>query len=145
MLLLVGCGNGDNSNSPTKNAPANAATPGEVIKQFAEAMEAGDAETLKALMPDIEAKLGNNAYVLAARMADSAKAVGGVASVTIDDETIRGTRWIPRVPGQGDRRPEFTWPESLDDRIIYTSLRASWAQGAPDPDTGRPGDYRALS
>ena len=64
---------------------------------------------------------------------------------TDDAEMVRGSFWIPKGPVNGDSRLEFTWPESPGNLIIYTSLRAAWIEGAPDAETGRPADYRALS
>ncbi len=58
---------------------------------------------------------------------------------------IRGTLWIPRIPGNTSGRQEYLWPETTVDRIIYSSIRAAWSEGAPSPETRAPSDYRALS
>ena len=68
----------------------------------------------------------------------------GDYAATSASDASRGTEWIPRTTFSGDRRVEFAWPETLGNRIIYTSLRAAWDEGAPG-ETGNPGDYRALS
>ena len=91
-LAMVGCGDGGGTAST--GAANEIATPGEVVTQLAEAMEAGDADKIKELMPDVETKLGGNLYTNAQRMATSAQAVGGVESVTIDDETIKGDKAV---------------------------------------------------
>jgi hypothetical protein len=87
LLALIGCGN--DNNSSTTNTPTETATPGEVVQQLAKAMEDGDTETLKALWPTIETDLGFTVYVLGPRWSDSAKANGGVTTVTIDNETVK--------------------------------------------------------
>jgi len=63
-------------------------------------------------------------------------------SVTGRGEEGRGTLWIAR---NGGKKPEYTWPESGTESIIYTTVRAAWQEAAPDEMTGYPKDYRALS
>jgi hypothetical protein len=61
---------------------------------------------------------------------------------------LRGNVWVARNPetaGNG-KRVEYEWPRDMKNRIIYTSVRAAWERGEPEPDNpGYPGDYRALS
>jgi hypothetical protein len=54
-------------------------------------MQAGDAEKLKELCPDFEANLSDDEInALAATLASNAQANGGIASITIDKESIDG-------------------------------------------------------
>ena len=53
--------------------------------------------------------------------------------------------WIPRMAAEAER-PQFSLPVPSTDQLIYTSLRAAWAEGGPDgSDPPYPMDYRALS
>lgn len=76
-FTLVGCGGG--------------ASPGDTVTQFARAMEAGDAEKMKELCPDLEKTLGSGMIdKMATQMKDEAEANGGIDSITIDKEEING-------------------------------------------------------
>lgn len=130
LFTSIGCGSDDSST--TTNTPANTATPGEVVQQLAEAMEAGDAETLKTLWPTIDADLGESVYVLAPRWADNAKANGGVTSVTIDNETIKDdkakvTATLTNGNGVSSTKTydlikqDGVWVFSIDDSKINTA------------------------
>lgn len=68
----------------------------------------------------------------------------GDYAATDGEEDLRGSAWIPR-DGRSDLRPSFTWPRSLENQIIYTSLRAAWSGGVPEAGEERPADFRALS
>ena len=83
---FLGCGGNDGAN----NTPdTDEAAPGAAVEAFAKAMEAGDAATLKSLCPDFEKNLTDNEIAdLAAQFASNAKANGGIASITIDNESI---------------------------------------------------------
>ena len=60
------------------------------------------------------------------------------------EDPFHGTVWVPRNPDEVSR-PSFTWPGEMT-RVIHASIRAAWAEGAPDGgDSPRPGDYSALS
>ena len=90
LLGFTGCGNGGNNNASSTNT-ASEVTPGETVEAFAYAMLAGDADKLKALCPDFEANLSaEEIQALAATLASNARANGGIASITIDQETIDG-------------------------------------------------------
>ena len=88
LLAIVGCGGGGSLNS----GPEHPATPGKVVEALATAMAEGDRDTLKRLVPDIEAKLGNNLYTLSANMSANIKARGGLKSVKIDSEKAQGDK-----------------------------------------------------
>lgn len=89
MIGLTGCGDGDSA-SNTDSTDVDGPTPGETVEAFAYAMQLGDAEKLKALCPDFEANLSNQEITaLAATLASNAKANGGIASITIDNEDIK--------------------------------------------------------
>ena len=71
---------------------------------------------------------------------------------TSEDDTLHGMAWVPRRRYAPGERPDFSWPDDLGDRIIYTSVRAAWEEGTPademSPDDGgyrKPRNYEALS
>ena len=69
----------------------------------------------------------------------------GDYAATNREEVIRGSAWVPRDPFSGEMRQEFLWPRDIENRIIYTSVRAAWEDGAPAAGRDSPGDYKALS
>ncbi len=74
-LGLMGCGSG----------------PGDQVKAFVQAMEDGDADKLKALSPGISRGLPDEKLDgLVTQAAVDMKKLGGVESVTINDEAIDG-------------------------------------------------------
>ncbi|MCK5734988.1 MAG: hypothetical protein KAH21_00865, partial [Spirochaetaceae bacterium] len=67
---------------------------------------------------------------------------------TTGANNIRGSVWIPRDSNSVNtgQRTEYAWPRDMDNRIIYTSVRAAWEGGEPNREQPpRPADYRALS
>ena len=77
-FTLVGCG-------------GSGASPGDAVEELAYAMEAGDAEKLKELMPELEENLGDGKIdTIAKQMAKEAEEAGGIESVSIDKEEING-------------------------------------------------------
>lgn len=79
-FALVGCGGGGN-------------TPGDAVKDLTYAMEAGDAEKVKELVPELSENLGDDKIeTLVKQSAKEAEANGGVKSITIDKEEIDGDK-----------------------------------------------------
>jgi len=71
-----------------------------------------------------------------------------IDSGILQEDEIRGSVWVPRKKESisNGKRPEYEWPREMENRIIYTSIRAAWEGGGPGmEDPSHPGDYRALS
>lgn len=110
-LTLIGCGGSD--------------SPGEAVKELAYAMEAGDAEKLKELMPELEENLGDSKIdTIAKQMAKEAKENGGIESVTIDKEEINGdtaTVTATMTSGNGDsEQEEFELVKNKDGKWVVS-------------------------
>ena len=85
-LGLVGCG-GDTAPPPKPD------TPGEVVEKFAFAMQAGDADQMKELCPDLADNLDDEQLDdLTRRLATNALSNGGISTITIEEETIDGDK-----------------------------------------------------
>ena len=79
-FALVGCGGGGG-------------TPGDAVKDLTYAMEAGDAEKVKELVPELSENLGDDKIeTLVKQAAKEAEANGGVKSITTDKEEIDGDK-----------------------------------------------------
>lgn len=140
LLALIGCGNGNNNSTNTTTTPS---TPGEVVKELAYAMEAGDAEKIKELLPDLEAKLGGNMYTLAQWMKENATASGGITDFKIDNESIRGdkavvTATLTNGNGQSSTdtfnliKKDGKWVVEIDDSEIDATPKAE-SEAEPEP------------
>lgn len=76
-LGLVGCGGGS--------------SPGDAVKELTYAMEAGDAEKVKELVPQLGENLGDGKIdTLVKQASKEAKENGGIKSIVIDKEEIDG-------------------------------------------------------
>ena len=76
-FALVGCGGGS--------------SPGDAVKELTYAMEAGDAEKVKELVPELGENLGDGKIdTMVKQAAKEAKEEGGIKSITIDKEEING-------------------------------------------------------
>lgn len=69
----------------------------------------------------------------------------GDYAATNRKEVIRGSAWVPRDSVSDGMRPGFYWPQDIENRIIYTSVRAAWMDGTPAYGKNSPKDYKALS
>ncbi|MEM6504482.1 MAG: DUF4878 domain-containing protein [Planctomycetota bacterium] len=86
-LCLTACGGESTTNTPGESEP----TPGDAVEAFARAMEAGDVQAIKSLCPDFEENLTASEIAdLAGRAAGSARAAGGIETITIDSESVDG-------------------------------------------------------
>ena len=84
-LGLVGCGEKTPAPKPD--------TPGEVVEKFAYAMQDGDADLVKELCPDFADNLDDEELEdLIGRLATNALNNGGIATITIEEETIDGDK-----------------------------------------------------
>lgn len=92
-LTLVGCGGSG---------------PGATVEELAYAMEDGDAEKLKELMPELGENLGDSKIeTMAKQTAKETKEKGGIESVTIDKEEIDGdTAKVTATMKMGDGTSE---------------------------------------
>jgi len=69
----------------------------------------------------------------------------GDYATTNQNDIIRGSAWVPRDFSGSEMRHEYIWPPEMENRIIYTSVRAAWMDGAPLSDKNSPNEYKALS
>lgn len=75
---LVGCGG---------------SSPGDAVKDLSYAMEAGDVDKVKELMPELSENLGDSKIeTLVKQAAKEAEENGGIKSITIDKEEIDGDK-----------------------------------------------------
>lgn len=118
-LALAGCGGGG--------------TPAEAVTELAYAMEDGDADKLKKLMPELGDYLSDSKIeTLAKQMAQQAKAEGGIKSVRIEEETINGDTAIVKatmVKGNGNEDYE---------EFELTKVKGRWVISMGD-DLAKPG------
>lgn len=112
-LPLVGCGGG---------TPA----PGETVKEFAYAMEAGDADKVKEICPQMHALLGDDKLgSMVTEASEEMKSKGGIKSITIDQEEIADDGKSAKVTatiasGDGEKDTDDFDLELRDDKWIVT-------------------------
>ncbi|MEM9347183.1 MAG: DUF4878 domain-containing protein [Planctomycetota bacterium] len=108
-FTLIGCG-------------GSGASPGDTVTEFARAMEAGDAEKMKELCPDLEKTLGSGMIdKMATQMKEEAEESGGIKSITIDKEEINGdTAKVTATVtnGNGDSKAEDFELEKVDGKWV---------------------------
>jgi|GEM_PF-1835444 len=141
-FILVGCGGG-------------ASGPGQTVKDFAYAMEAGDANKVGQIMPSMKAMLGEEK--LKGMMTEAAadmKKKGGIKSVTIDKEEVNGdsakvTATIETGDGNKDT-DDFTLSK-VDGKWVITLGDEAKGPGGPEGEgpainlnPEQPGDAPAL-
>eukprot|EP00752_Nemacystus_decipiens_P014026 g12462.t1 len=125
-LALVGCGGG---------TPA----PGDTVKEFAYAMEAGDADKVKEVCPQLYALLGDEKLAtMVNEGSEDMKSKGGIKSITIDKEEVSEDGKSAKVTatvesGDGEKNTDDFDLELRDDKWIVT-LDSEGKGGAPEID-----------
>jgi len=111
---------------------------------------------------DLQWKRGDDNRIRISWSSDSEEAVAGwwiswgprpgdYATTNPDqagEDNTRGSIWIPRENDSKNngKRPEYEWPQKMENQLIYTSIRAAWEGGGPGwLDPYHPENYRALS
>jgi len=113
-LALVGCGG---------------PPPGDAVKDLAYAMEAGDHEKMKELVPALEENLGDSKIETLAKQAKKKiEEEGGLESVTIDKETISDdgkTATVTATMKNKDVKPK---PKSSSWKKSTANGSSTWAR-----------------
>jgi len=114
------------------------ATPGDTVKALAKALEQGDAEKLKQLIPEINELLGDEKIQqMADQAAEDLKEEGGLKSVTINSEKIQGDTATVNATlekGNGDKDTDDFELKKTDGKWVIKLGLEEKQLGAPDDD-----------
>lgn len=110
-FALVGCGGGGSS-------------PGDAVKEMTYAMEAGDAEKVKELIPELGENLGDGKIdTMVKQAAKETEESGGIESIVIDKEEINGDTakvTATMTSGNGDVETDDFDLKKVDGKWVVT-------------------------